>query len=338
MVAVRFPVILDFCNQRTKTYMATRGSSSEFRILALSGGGYLGLYAAVVLAELEARVGEPLGRRFDLIAGTSVGGLLSMALAFEVPMAELVKLFLERGEEVFSSRRLPTGAVTRLLDLSRSVMGPKYTGEALRKELTRHFGKRTLGDALHAVVVPAVDVTRSVTKVFKTPHAQASLGDAGLSAVDVTMATCAAPAFFPCVKVGDKLYADGGLFAVAPDQVALHEAKLFMGAKPSKVRMLSVSTATMGYQPTEKPEADVGAVGWLTDGRLILTMISVQQQHVQAIMEDRLADRYMRLDAPWPAQAGLGIDVATKQAAQTLTTLGQQTLAGLDEERLQKFL
>ncbi len=318
--------------------MATRGSTSEFRILALSGGGYLGLYAAVVLAELEARVGEPLGRRFDLIAGTSVGGLLSMALAFEVPMAELVKLFLERGEEVFSSRRLPTGAVTRLLDLSRSVMGPKYTGEALRKELTRHFGKRTLGDALHAVVVPAVDVTRSVTKVFKTPHAQASLGDAGLSAVDVTLATCAAPAFFPCVKVGDKLYADGGLFAVAPDQVALHEAELFMGAKPSKVRMLSVGTATMGYQPTEKPEADVGAVGWLTDGRLILTMISVQQQHVQAIMEDRLADRYMRLDAPWPAQAGLGIDISTKQAAQTLTALGQQTLAGLDEERLQKFL
>ena len=318
--------------------MATRGSSSEFRILALSGGGYLGLYAAVVLAELEARVGEPLGRRFDLIAGTSVGGLLSMALAFEVPMAELVKLFLERGEEVFSSRRLPTGAVTRLLDLSRSVMGPKYTGEALRKELTRHFGKRTLGDALHVVVVPAVDVTRSVTKVFKTPHAQASLGDAGLSAVDVTLATCAAPAFFPCVKVGDKLYADGGLFAMAPDQVALHEAELFMGAKPSKVRMLSVGTATMGYQPTEKPEADVGAVGWLTDGRLILTMISVQQQHVQAIMEDRLADRYMRLDAPWPAQAGLGIDIATKQAAQTLMALGQQTLAGLDEERLQKFL
>ena len=48
--------------------MATRGSSSEFRILALSGGGYLGLYAAVVLAELEARVGEPLARRFDMIA------------------------------------------------------------------------------------------------------------------------------------------------------------------------------------------------------------------------------------------------------------------------------
>ena len=83
--------------------MATRSPASEFRILSLSGGGYLGLYTAVVLADLEQRVGEPLGRRFDLIAGTSVGGLLAMALAFEVPMAQIVKLFVERGEEDFET-------------------------------------------------------------------------------------------------------------------------------------------------------------------------------------------------------------------------------------------
>ena len=61
----------------------------------------------MVLAELEERVGEPLGRRFDLIAGTSVGGLLAMALAFEVPMAEIVKLFVERGEDVFRRAACP---------------------------------------------------------------------------------------------------------------------------------------------------------------------------------------------------------------------------------------
>ena len=52
-----------------------------FRILSLAGGGYLGLYTACVLAELEARAGEPLARRFDLIAGTSVGGILAIGLA-----------------------------------------------------------------------------------------------------------------------------------------------------------------------------------------------------------------------------------------------------------------
>jgi len=313
-------------------------SPNEFRILSLSGGGYLGLYTAVVLADLEARAGEPLGRRFDLIAGTSVGGLLAMALAFEVPMAQIVRLFVERGEEVFSSRRLPGGTVTRLLDMTRSVLGPKYTGEALRRELAKHFGDRTMGDAQHAVVVPAVDVSRSVTKVFKTPHTQGSLGDEALSAVDVTLATCAAPAYFPCVKVGERLYADGGLFAVAPDQVALHEAQHFMGAKQAKVRMLAVGTATMGYQPADNVEADAGAVGWLSEGRLILTLISVQQQHVEAVMEDLLEERYLRIDAHWPAQAGLGIDVATPEATKTLMALGQKTLSELDRDRLAMFL
>lgn len=318
--------------------MPHKNRSTEFRILALSGGGYLGLYTAVVLAGLEQHVGEPLGRRFDLVAGTSVGGLLAMALAFEVPMAHLVELFVQRGQEVFSSRGLPGGTIGRLFDMARSVRGPKYSGEALRRELAQHFGKKTLGDALHAVVVPAVDVGRSTTKVFKTPHAQASQGDEGLSAVDVTLATCAAPAYFPCVPVGERLYADGGMFAVAPDQVALHEAEHFMGAKAARVRMLSVGTATLGYQPASPVGADAGAVGWLADGRLILTLIAVQQQHVQAVMEDRLQERYLRLDALWPAQAGLGIDVATPQAAQTLSALGQQTLEQAGAQRLQGFL
>ncbi|MEO7939324.1 MAG: CBASS cGAMP-activated phospholipase [Burkholderiaceae bacterium] len=317
--------------------MNTANPRDEFRILALSGGGYLGLYTATVLAHIEHRLGEPLGRRFDLIAGTSVGGLLAMALAFEVPMAAIVALFRNRGEDVFSGRRLPSGAVTRLIDLGRSVMGPKYNGSALRGELHAHFGDRTLGQALHAVVIPAVDVSRSVTKVFKTPHVAASRGDEDVKVIDVTMATCAAPAYFPSVPIGGRLYADGGLFAVAPDQVAMHEAEHFMGVDASRVRMVSIGTATEGYQPSEAVQADAGAVGWLSDGRLILTLISVQQQHVQAIMEDRLGTRYLRLDARWPSDAGLGVDVATPSASATLERLALATTASLDEKTIKAF-
>ncbi len=317
--------------------MRAASKNDAFRILALSGGGYLGLYTAVVLAQLEQRLGEPLGRRFDLIAGTSVGGLLAMALAFEVPMAAIVELFRDRGEDVFSSRRLPSGAVTRLIDLSRSVMGPKYNGSALRSELHKHFGERTLGQAPHAVVIPAVDVSRSVTKVFKTPHVAASRGDEDLKVIDVAMATCAAPAYFPSVLIDGRLYADGGLFAVAPDQVAMHEAEHFMKIHPDRIRMVSVGTATSGYQPSEAVDAQAGAVGWLTDGRLILTLISVQQQHVQAIMEDRLGARYLRLDASWPPDAGLGIDVATAAATATLEGLALATSADIDDKTIKAF-
>jgi len=309
-----------------------------FRILSLAGGGFLGLYTATVLEALEARAGVPLARRFDLIAGTSIGGVLALALAYEVPMARLVRLFVEQGPAVFSGRALPHGAVSRLIDLTRSVVGPKYSGDALRAALASELGERRLDDAEHPILVPAIDVERCRTKVFKTPHAAASRGDGALRAVDVAMAACAAPTYFPSVRLDGRLYADGGLFAVAPDQVALHEAEHFIGIDAARVEMLAVGTATTHYRPAEGVRDDAGAVGWLSEGRLVLTLISVQQQHVQAMVEDRLGERYFRLDATWPSEAGLGIDVATPNAVQQLTALARRTMADADGRRLDRFL
>jgi len=317
---------------------ALPASRDEFRVLALSGGGYLGVYTAALLAELEERVGEPLGRRFDLIAGTSVGGILAIGLGYELPMQQMLTLFLERGSEVFSPRALPRGAVSRLLDLTRSVLGPKYDGLALRAALTEYLGDSRMEQSLHDLVIPSVNVTRCQTKVFKTPHAVSSRGDEQVRAVDVAMATCAAPAYFPAVAIEGHLFADGGLYSVAPDQVALHEAEHFMGVDVEAVRMLSLGTGTQGYQPQEGVDDDAGAVGWLSDGRLLLTLISVQQQHVQAMMEDRLAKRYMRLDAPWPTHAGLGIDVATRESARILTGMARETMAAVNWRQLDRFL
>jgi len=313
---------------------ATPSESSRnpaaLRVLALSGGGFLGLYTACVLAGLEERAGVPLGRRFDLVAGTSIGGVLALALAFEVPMSRLVELFTDKGPDVFSSRSLPGGAIARLVDLTRSVSGPKYSGQALRAAIEAELGDQRLGDALHPVVVPAVDVRSCETKIFKTPHSLASEGDALVRAVDVGMAACAAPAYFPAVRIGRRLFADGGLFAVAPDQVALHEIEHFMQRDTTQLRMLSVGTAAARYRPAGKVDEDAGAVGWLSGGRLVLTMISSQQQHVQAMLEDRLGDRYHRIDAAWPPDAGLGIDVATPQAVEVLRALAERSISKLD--------
>lgn len=304
------------------------------RVLSLAGGGYLGLYTARVLEALEAKAGEPIGRCFDLVAGTSIGGILALGVAYEIPMSRMVRLILDEGPQVFSSRALPSGTVGRLVDLTRSVLGPKYTGEALRRLLQAELGEQTLDEARHPVLLPAVDVTRCRTKIFKSPHCPASRGDEGLSAVDVAMATSAAPAYFPSLRIGQGLYADGGLFAVAPDEVALHECEHFIGVEPSRVSMLSIGTATHRYLPPEGVREDAGAVGWLSDGRLVMTLLSVQQEHVAAMMEDRLGERYLRLDADWPGEAGLGIDVATPRAAQTLLGLADATMKALDADRL----
>jgi uncharacterized protein len=307
---------------------------AEYRILSLSGGGFLGLYTALLLQALEERVGVPLAQRFDLIAGTSVGSILAVALAYEVPMARMVQLFREIGPAVFSSRPLPSGAVSRLVDLGRSVLGPKYNGAALRQALRAELGARTLAQAPHAVVLTAVNVGSCRTKVFKTPHVPASAGDGELAAVDVAMASAAAPTYFPSVRVGGQLYADGGLFAVAPDQVALHEAEHFVGVDIDRVRMLALGTAAWGYRPASGGREGDGAVSWLADGRLAMTLIAAQQQHVQAMMEDRLGARYLRLDARWPVRGGLALDVATPSAAAELSLLARKTIDGLPEQQV----
>ena len=153
----------------------------------------------------------------------------------------------------------------------------------------------------------------------------------------VAMATSAAPGYFPSVRIGDSLYADGGMFAVAPDQVALHEAEYFMRVAPQRVRMLSVGTGTAHYQPADGASEKDGAVDWLGEGRLILSLVSVQQQHVQAMMEDRLRERYLHLDADWPADAALGIDVATPAAAETLTAMARRTLRPSEMSKVERW-
>ena len=312
-------------------------SRKPFRILSLAGGGYLGLYTASILAALEQRAGAPLARHFDLIAGTSVGGILALALAFEIPAEEIRQLFVEHGATIFSTRPLASNSVDKLLDLARSVWGPKYSGKALERALVAHLGDKTLADALHPVVVPAVNVTRCMTKIFKTPHRPKSRGDEAIRVVDVAMATAAAPAYFPSRKIGRSLYADGGMFAVAPDLVALHEAEQFMDIDLNDVNMLSIGTATLNYSPAQKISGSDGAVSWLSEGRLILTMISVQQQHVEVMAQDRLGERYMHVDAVWPTKLGLGIDVATNRAAKALQDLAADSLRNLDMRKLDRL-
>jgi uncharacterized protein len=174
-------------------------NGGPYHILPSSSGGYLGLNSAAVLAALEEQAGEPIGRRFDLVAGTSVSGIIAAAVAFELPLSRL--------------------------------------------------GDATFAQVQHPLLLPAVNVTRSLTKVFKTPHAEGSRGDECVRVADAVLAACAAPAYFPSVEIGGALYADGGLFAVAPDQVALHEAEHFIGIEVARVHMLSVGMATVGYQP-----------------------------------------------------------------------------------------
>jgi predicted acylesterase/phospholipase RssA len=300
-----------------------------FQVLCLSGGGYRGLYAAEVLAGIERETGIPLSRQFDLIAGTSIGGIVALALAAGVPAAEIARAFREDGGTIFSNRPAPQGGIGQFRELLKSARRARYRTEPLARVVTRLVGdKLRIGDLKQRVMVPTVNMTKGRPQVFKTPHHTNFVRDRHLSVVDVAMATAAAPTYFPLHRIGGEMFADGGLYSNAPDLLALHEAEHFLGWQMSELRMLSIGTTSVQFSLAHAGGYDFGWLAWMERQRLSTAIIGAQQINTVAMMEHRLGPRYLRIDAIQSAEqaAHLALDVATADAAQTLSGLAEASL------------
>lgn len=118
---------------------------NTFRILSIDGGGIKGVFPAAFLAELERSTSTPIHRYFDLIAGTSTGGIIALALGLGLPAADIVRFYKEQGPAIFSRPRRPWTRIFR----------PKYASSTLRCSLASVFGDATLGDSKVRLIVPS---------------------------------------------------------------------------------------------------------------------------------------------------------------------------------------
>lgn len=312
-----------------------------FQALALTGGGYRGLFTAKALAVIEEHLQKPIGQCFDLTCGTSIGGIVALAVAFEVPMSKVVEVFLKHGEKIFPLHEPPSGKLGVGWDLVKHSKKARYSTTPLREAITELIpAGTTLGEAIHPVAIPAVNVTQGKPQVFKTRHKREWNRDWKLKAVDVALATAAAPTFFELAEVQGCLYADGGLFANAPDLVAAHEAEHFFEVSAEALRILSVGTTTQSYSLSFSSGRDFGIADWMQDQRLFSVMISAQQQFVDQLVSHRLKERYFRIDhEPSQEQAkDLGLDVATDAAKKTLLALAEKAVTDVLTTKLSVFL
>ena len=292
-----------------------------FQVLLLSGGDFLGLYSIAILAALEEEVRGPIASRFDLISGTSVGGIIALGLAHEVPARDILKAFEANGSTIFSDRPAPRGAVGKYRDIWRSLWRPKYADGPLRRTVVDILGGDiTLADLKHPCIVPAVNLTKGAPQVFKTDHHPDFKRDLTLRAVDVALATAAAPTYFPIAEVGSELFADGGLYANAPDLLALHEAEHFFGVQAADVAMPSIGTTTARFSFSHARGRNFGLLNWAAGQRLVSAMLSSQQLAVTYMLGHKLGKRYVRLDAQQSREQeqDLALDVATADAQRTI--------------------
>lgn len=297
-----------------------------FQILCLSGGGYCGLYIAYLLAELEENTKTPIAKHFDLLCGTSIGGIIALGLTLEIPARSILESFEQYGEEIFSSRRAPRKNLSHLREFTRSLFSSKYSAKGLRRVTENIVGKETiLGAAKHRLIIPTVNLTKGGPQIFKTPHHPNFKRDWEIPMVDVAMATSAAPTFFPVAEINDQLFADGGLFANAPDFLGLHEAEHFLAQDRADIWMLSIGTTTANFSFSHEGKRGMGTFQWTIQNRLISTILGSQQQLTYAILNHVLKSKYLRIDShkSKEQERDLGLDVATPSAQKTIRGLAE---------------
>lgn len=298
--------------------MDNQQNPKPFHILALSGGGYRGLYTATILRRLEQSFGQPLARHFDLICGTSAGGLLALGLAAEIPAEDLETMFLRDGKRIFDSRGLLRRIIGKWVIARHSPAG-------LRDVLTEKLGTKTIGDLQHRVLIPAVNYSKGGGQFFKTPHLPKYETDHQRSLVDVGLATAAAPTYFPLHRIdGVGVFADGGLVANSPGFVGLHEARRLLRVDDNvPVRVLSIGTMTRGATVRGSARLDRGIFLW--GARIFDLVISAQEIAVHDMLTHVLGSNYFRIDdnaTPDQSRDIEKLDVVTAGATHVLRERG----------------
>lgn len=297
---------------------ALKNNIPTYHVLALSGGGYRALYSATILTELERVIGCPIAQKFDLICGTSAGGLLALGLASEIPAKKLKETFEKDGKKIFSQRNW-------LRKMTGFWLRAKHSNEGLRGVLSDLFNDQTFSHLKHRVLIPTVNFTTGRGQFFKTPHHPTFEMDRTLSLKDAALSTSAAPVYFPLYRNSRGVFVDGGLVGNAPGLFGVHEIQQFI-AKPNSpicIRVLSIGTLTIGATIRGGAVLDQGILGWKSD--LFDLVISAQESSVDYMLKHILQENYFKIDdqvTPDQSKDVRALDVVTGASTNTLRDRG----------------
>lgn len=289
------------------------------QILALSGGGYRGLYTAIFLAHVEGHFGVQCGRRFELLSGTSIGGLIAAALAVGIPAQEIADKFRKHGPIIFK-RSLVT-------PLQQLLLFAPYSAEKLKAAVLD-----TLGDqanlSMQALQKPLLLCAMNYT--YGRPEIYCSGGLAGLKAsnatvVEAVLASAAAPTYFPPQKRGNDEVIDGGIIANAPEVVALAETRQRWGWSHQETYILAVGTASPRQVAALRPLGRPSTLEWMVRRQLFQSTMAAQESLAASQCRSILGSRYLRIDnVPQGKQAeAVALDKADVEATTTLQSLAE---------------
>ena len=222
------------------------GPDNLFKVLSIDGGGTKGLYCAKIIEGIENEYGSSISEHFDLICGTSTGGLIALALSLEIPASDIVHFYRNHSASIFPNRSI----VEKLFRALSQILGRgKYDNKALVEALWNLFGEKKLEESKCLLCIPSFSLSDGRPYIFKRDHAEGNLvRDNNTRFLDVALATSAAPTYLPVTTItnhDNRQFIDGGIYANNPSLVGVVEAFRYFvgpGKQFSRLGLLSIAT------------------------------------------------------------------------------------------------
>lgn len=284
----------------------------RFRVLSLDGGGIRGVFSASVLAAIEEQLDVRVADYFDLIIGTSTGGIIALGLGMGLSARDILDFYTENGPRIFPS----TFFHQRFVRGVRHLVRYKHSEKPLKAALEAVFGDRRLGESTKRLVITSFDAVAGDVHLFKTSHHPKFTRDFRDKVVDVALATSAAPTYLPGHHPGDgRRFIDGGVWGNCPAPLGILEAITVLGAARESVEVLSIGTTEAPFSVGKA----ASRLGLLTGGKGAVRLLMEAQAKAAVAQANLLTDhsRMLRIN---PITGGTALDDCREIA--DLTGLG----------------
>ncbi|XP_049392756.1 patatin-like protein 2 isoform X4 [Solanum stenotomum] len=335
-------------------------------VLSIDGGGIRGIIPATILSFLESQLQEfdgkdaRLAEYFDVIAGTSTGGLVTAMLTAPdennrpfYAAKDIIPFYLEHCPKIFPQNKC--GLFASMRKMVQALIGPKYDGKYLHEVIKEKLKDSLLSNTITNVVIPTFDIKKLQPTIFSTYEANRSARyDAKLS--DICISTSAAPTYLPAhyFKVEDDKgnirehnLIDGGVAANNPCLIAISEVSKeilkensdFFPIKPmdyGRFLVISIGTGAPKFEQVYNSSmaAKWGIVDWLFHkGYTPLFEVFTQSSadmidyHNSVVFQAlHSEDSYLRIQEDGLSGTEASVDVATKENLERLVEIGEKLL------------
>lgn len=323
------------------------------KILSIDGGGIRGIIPGQILVEIEKEFGVEVATDFDLVAGTSTGGILACAFLLENPnqphtpkfkAEEVVGLYFKKGDAIFD---VPFFHKIRT---AGGILDEKYPADGIEEALQEYFGDAWLKDLLKPCIVTSYDIINRKGHFFGQ-HKAKNDPDYNFKVKDVARATSAAPTYFECEQImsekgGAFTLIDGGVFVNNPALVAYAEGRNIFKvegeeATAKDMKILSIGTGYTRKSYPYKKAKKWGMAEWVQPVIDIMMSGASEVAHYQlnkiyGTIDN--PDQYLRIDGDLKTtNIDPDMDCATQENMGKLKAFGQQ-LFEENKERIKEWL